>query len=62
MRKKWITLINIITIDGKEIPLRYSRFDNPYTQSAKFGTGVYEFEFAGDRLSLDFEESERVVE
>ena len=51
------------TVAGEEVPLRgYPRFGNPYTQSAQFGTGIYEFEHEGNWLSLDFENGERVVE
>jgi len=50
-----------LTLDGVEVPLSgYPRFDNPYTQVA-FNSGVYEIEFAGKGLFLDFEAGVREV-
>jgi hypothetical protein len=51
-----------LVVDGEEIPLHDNpRWDNPYIQAA-FGSLVYEIEFEGMKLTLDFEQGKRVVE
>jgi hypothetical protein len=51
-----------LKVDGIDIPLHDNpRWDNPYTRAA-FGTQVYEIEFDGLRLLLDFEAGTRVIE
>lgn len=51
------------TRNGAEISLRdYPRFDNPYTRSAEYGTGVYEFADANGRLYLDFANNKRIID
>ncbi|OGG47807.1 MAG: hypothetical protein A3F84_12755 [Candidatus Handelsmanbacteria bacterium RIFCSPLOWO2_12_FULL_64_10] len=48
------------TINGAPVPLRdYARFDNPYCR-AEFGTRRFEIACAGRRLTLDFDNLERV--
>jgi hypothetical protein len=50
------------TVNGQAISLRdYPRFDNPYTRSAEFGTGLYRFEHDGQTLVLDFQNAMRQV-
>jgi hypothetical protein len=51
-------------IDGRIFSpwsLSFNRWDNPYTEAA-FGSRVFEIEFQGMKLTLDFEKGTRVVE
>ena len=51
-----------LTVNGQDIPLSgYPRFDNPYAQ-VKFDSLLYEIEYQGMRLRLDFENGNRIVE
>ena len=51
-----------LLVDGEEVSLRdYPRFENPYTETAIFGTGIYSFEHEGQRLSLDFPNNTRSI-
>ena len=51
-----------LILDGEVIPLDgYPRFDNPYTR-VDFDSRVYEIEFDGMRLKLDFESGTREFE
>ena len=53
---------NDLILDGEVIPLDgYPRFDNPYTR-VDFDSRVYEIEFDGMRLKLDFESGTREFE
>ena len=44
-----------LVVNGSQVPLHANpRFDNPYSR-VEFGSLVYEIEFEGQRLMLDFE-------
>jgi hypothetical protein len=50
-----------LTLDGANVPLTgYARFDNPYAQ-VDFGSLIYEIQYQGMRLKLDFKDGVRTV-
>ena len=56
------TRLKSVRAGGEVIPLDgYPRFDNPYAQ-VRFDSLVYEIEYAGMSLMLDFEAGTREIE